>query len=134
MSSFSSRNELDLRRLHDAKRTISAQQAHLGPELLSFFKHSVEKRQTRLSKISECWSQLIPETLLEHCCLESFHAGTLKVIVDSSSHLYELKQLLLSGLQQQLLIACKSAGLRKINLRRGQWYQGDGNHRKIRFE
>ena len=134
MSSFTKRNDFNLLRLHEVKRTNPAQHSHLGPELLSFFKHSVEKRQTKLSKISECWSQLIPETMLEHCCLESFHTGTLRVIVDSSPHLYEMKQLLLAGLEQQLLIACKGAGLRKITLKRGQWYSGDGNHRKIRFD
>ena len=124
----------ELARLHRVKQSTPLVQAHLGPELLSFFKHSVEKRQTKLSKIAECWARLVPETLLDHSALESFHAGTLKVIVDSSSHLYELKQLLLSGLQQQLLIACKSAGLRKITLKSGRWYDGDSpRERKVRF-
>ena len=44
----------------------------------------------------------------------------LTVIVDSSAHLYELKQLLLAGLQQQLLLACKSTGLKKITLKPGR--------------
>src|SRR5450432_562896 len=123
----------DLSRLHRAKQTELPVVFSLGPEMLHFFKHSVEKRQTKFSKIGQCWAQLIPETLLDHCSLESFQAGTLKVIVDSSSHLYELKQLLLAGLQQQLLIACKSAGLRKITLKAGRWYDGDGHDRKIRF-
>ena len=47
---------------------------------------------------------------------------------------YELKQLLLAGLQQQLLLACSSSGLRKIALRRGRWYDGEGpSDRKVRF-
>ena len=42
--------------------------------------------------------------------------------------------LLLSGLQKQLQIACKSAGLRKINLKPGRWYSGvDSRDRKIEF-
>ncbi len=54
------------------------------------------------------------------------------------SHLYELKQLLLAGLEQQLLLACKAAGLRKINLRPGRWYDAsdvasEGSSRKVRF-
>jgi hypothetical protein len=57
----------------------------------------------------------------------------LTVIVDSSSHLYELKQLLLAGLQQQLLLACKSSGLRKIALRPGRWYESSEQDRKLRF-
>jgi hypothetical protein len=126
---------LELQRLHRVKQSTRAHHTPLGPELLSFFKHSVEKRQTKLSKISACWAQLVPETLLEHCALESFHAGTLKVIVDTSSHLYELKQLLLAGLEKQIMLVCKPAGLRKISLKRGRWYDGDTpRERKIRFD
>jgi hypothetical protein len=127
------RSALELARLHQFKQLPALTTAALGPELLDFFKNSVQKRQSKMGKISECWSRLIPETMLDHCALESFQAGTLKVVVDSSSHLYELKQLLLAGLQKQLLIACKSAGLRKIALKAGRWYDGDGADRKLRF-
>jgi len=102
---------------------------------VSFFKQSVARRHTKLSKIAECWGALVPETLNDHCALESFTRGGLTVIVDSSSHLYALKQLLLAGLEQQLLLACKSAGLRKIALKPGRWYEGDENgDRKPRFQ
>ena len=47
------------------------------------------------------------------------------VIVDSSSHLYQLKTLLLAGLQQQLLVACAATGLKKITLKPGRWYDSD---------
>jgi len=46
------------------------------------------------------------------------------VIVDSAPHLYELKQLLLAGLEQQLLLACAVSGLRKINLKPGRCTTG----------
>jgi hypothetical protein len=105
----------------------------LGGELISFFKQSVQKRQTKLAKVSECWGAIMPEALNDHCALESLSRGTLTVVVDSSAHLYELKQLLLAGLQQQLLIACKSAGLRKITLKQGRWYTGDHTDAKLRF-
>ena len=106
----------------------------LGPELIGFFKQSVAKRQTKLVKIAECWSVLVPETLNDHCALESLNRGTLTVIVDSSSHLYEMKQLLLAGLQDQLLIACKSTGLRKITLKPGRWYDPASETRAPRFD
>jgi hypothetical protein len=106
----------------------------LGPEMVQFFKQSVQKRQTKMARIAECWSQLVPEMFNEHCALESFTRGTLTVLVDTASHLYELKQLLLAGLQQQLLLACKSAGLRKIALKPGRWYEGGAADRKLRFE
>ena len=127
------------RELADYQRVARVKQINrptgelLGPELVSFFKQA-EKRRTKFGKIGECWAKLIPDTLNEHCALETYSRGTLTVLVDSSSHLYELKQLLLAGLQQQLLLACKSAGLRKINLKPGRWY-GDGEEgsRKLNF-
>ena len=127
-------SEVELRRLHRVKQAAPAPTPQFGPELISFFKHAVDKRQTKFATIAGCWEKLIPSTLLEHCALESFHAGTLKVIVDSSSHLYEMKQLLLSGLQDQILLACKSTGLRRITLKLGRWYEGDdARDRKLRF-
>jgi hypothetical protein len=107
----------------------------LGPDMLAFFKQNVQKRQTKFAPIAECWQQLIPEILLEHTALESFTRGQLTVLVDSSSHLYELNQLLLAGLRKQLLLACKAAGLRKIILKPGRWYDTgeDPNDRKIKF-
>src|ERR671912_1839551 len=110
----------ELARLQRFKQSRPATHSPLGQEMISFFKQSVEKRHTKLSKIAECWAALVPETLNDHCALESFSRGSLTVIVDSSSHLYELKQLLLAGLEQQILLACKQAGLRKISLKPGR--------------
>lgn len=125
------RADAELRRLDRVKRVDRASAEAIGPAMVSFFKRSVEKRHTKLGKIAECWGRLVPETLNDHCALESFNRGSLSVIVDSSPHLYELKQLLLAGLQQQLLLACKSAGLRKIHLKAGRWYEGEGADRKL---
>jgi len=112
--------EAELRRLSTIKRTNTDFAAPLGPEMVNFFQHSVQKRQTKLTQLAACWSQLVPETLADHCSLESLSRGTLVVLVDSASHLYELKQLLLAGLQQQLFLACKFAGLKKISLKPGR--------------
>src|SRR5688572_22489244 len=129
-----------LQRLQKFKQSSPRTSNKLGAEMVSFFKQCVGKRQTKLGKIAEAWGRLVPETLSARCSLESLHRGTLIVLVDSSSHLWELKQLLLAGLQQQLMLACRSAGLRKITLKRGQWYRehedgdaGDGG-RKLRFD
>lgn len=125
----------ELERLSAVKRLDHRTGVAIGPELIHFFKQSVEKPHAKLGKIADCWQRLIPDTLSEHCALEGFVRGTLTVIVDSSSHLYELKQLLLAGMQQQLLIACKSAGLRKINVRHGRWYDaGEEGGKKLRFD
>jgi hypothetical protein len=122
-----------LARLHAFKSRDTTVGNPLGPELIGFFKQSVAKRQTKLVKIAECWEVLVPATLNDHCALESLNRGTLTVLVDSSSHLYELKQLLLAGLQDQLLMACKSAGLRKISLKPGRWYDPESETRAPRF-
>jgi hypothetical protein len=124
----------ELRRLQRFKQSTPAPAEKLGVEMVGFFKQSVQKRQTRLGAIAQCWAGLVPQLLNDHCSLESLNRGTLTVLVDSASHLYELKQLLLAGLQQQLLIACRSAGLRKISLKPGRWYEGDSSERKVRFE
>ena len=131
---FIRRNDLELARLYRVKQRPVHQAEPLGPAMIGFFKQSVAKRQTKLAKIAECWGALIPETLNEHCSLESLARGVLTVIVDSSSHLYELKQLLLAGLQQQVMLVCKSAGLKKIVLKPGRWYDGSTDGRKVRFD
>src|SRR5205085_8224816 len=123
--------ESQLRRLHSAKRGAPAAMPLLGTEVVQFFKRSVDKRQRKFGKIAKCWEKLVPESLQQHCCLESLHRESLTVIVDSSAHLYELKQLLLDGLENRLKLACQSTGLRKISLKAGKWYEGepDGKQR-----
>ena len=118
------RSDAELRRLQRVKQLQHPEPAQLGPEVVGFFKHSVQKRQTKMGKIAERWQQLVPPLLAEHTALESYSKGSLTVLVDSSSHLFELKQLLLAGLEAQLRLACKSAGLRKITLKSGRWYEG----------
>lgn len=134
MSRAARLQDAELRRLARVKQSDMPLGALLGPELVGFFKNSVQKRHSKLGKIAECWSRLVPDLLNSHCALESFSRGTLAVIVDSSSHLYELKQLLLAGLETQILLACAPTGLKKITLKIGRWYEGDDpGERKIRF-
>ena len=133
--SSSQQARAELKRLAQVKRFTAPSAVALGPEMIGFFQQSVQKRQTKFSQIAGSWARLVPETLCDHCALESYGRGSLVVLVDSASHLYELKQLLLSGLQQQLLLACKSAGLRKIQLKPGRWYDGaDESARKVHFD
>jgi hypothetical protein len=124
-----------LQRLQRVKQSAPPRAAKLGEEMVSFFRQSVEKRQTKLGKIAQAWQELVEEGLCDHCALESLHRGTLTVVVDSSAHLYQLKQLLLSGVEKQLVLRCKSAGLRKIVLKPGRWYEGtDAQARKPTFD
>ena len=136
MGPFASQRETaDLKRVSRVKTITRAPATPLGPEMVTFFKQSVQKRQTKLSKIGECFATLIPESLTDHCALDSLNRGTLTVLVDSASHLYEIKQLLLSGIEEQLLLACRTAGLKKISLKPGRWYETNENAgRKLRFD
>jgi hypothetical protein len=106
----------------------------VGCSLVTFFRQSVEKRQKKLVKIADVWAVVIPPMFQQHSALESLHRGTLTVLVDTSAHLYELTQLMLAGTEEQLLFACKSTGLRKILLKLGRWYDGEGEERKLRFD
>ena len=119
-----------LQRTFAVKQQPAAEIPFLGTELIALFDHSISRRQSKLSKVAEIWLSLVPPTLCDHCSLEAFTRGTLTVIVDSGSHLYELKQLLLAGLQQQMLLAGRASGLRKINLRAGSWQET--NHQRRR--
>ncbi len=119
------RDEAELSRLARVKHKRPYDADPIGPAMLGFFKQTVAKRQTKMSAIAEAWALLVPEMLSDHCSLESFTRGSLAVVVDSAPHLYELKQLLLAGLEKQLIVACKSSGLRKITLKRGVVAQSD---------
>ena len=127
------RLEADLRRLQRVKAAPGAVPDRLGPELVNFFKQSVQKRQTKLVKIAEVFAQVVPAPLLEHCCIESFARGRLTVLCDSSAHLFDLKSLLLEGLQQQLLSRCKAAGLTQVAVKLGRWYEGEAAERRPSF-
>jgi len=129
-------DDAELKRLARVKQSRVAPTPQLGPELISFFKQNVQKRQTRFAPIAEAWDRLIPDMLREHTALESFRQGTLTVLVDSASHRHDLRQLLLSGIERQLLLTCKKAGLRKVILKHGQWYSGppdDPAEQRLRF-
>jgi hypothetical protein len=126
--------EAELKRLARVKSGPPKSTELLGPQMIEFFKRSVQKRQGKMTRIAEAWLALVPPMLNDHCAIESFTRGSLTVLVDTSSHLYEIKQLLLAGLQRQLLLACKSTGLRKIMLKPGRWYDGTPTEPKLRFD
>lgn len=118
-----------LARLDRYKRRDVSVGSALGDEIVEQYHRQVEKRQSKLATLADVWCRLVPDSLLARCALESFHRGRLTVIVDSAPHLYELRQVLLAGIEAQLLLACRSAGLRKIVLKRGTWTDERGHAR-----
>jgi hypothetical protein len=123
----------ELRRLSRVKSSPAEGPTTLRTDLVEFFKQNVQKRQTRLTRIAECFGRIVPSPLLEHCAVESLNRGALTILCDSSPHLFDLKTLLLAGMERQLLLACRGDGLRKITLKPGRWYEGDGVDRKVKF-
>ncbi len=113
-------DDLLLKRLVRWKKTAEPFSINLGELAVEQFNRDIRKRHDKFGKLAEAWNTLVPELFAEHCYLATFARGTLTVNVDSSAHLFELKQLLLSGLEDQLLLACRPAGLKKIVLKRGK--------------
>jgi hypothetical protein len=111
-------------RMAKAKARTVRPAENLAASLVSFYKANVE-RTRKFAGIGQAWETLVPPDMLEHCCLQSYRGGTLTILVDSSPHLYRLKQLLLAGLDRQMLEVCRAEGLRKITIRPGRWYEGD---------
>ena len=110
----------ELKRLQRWKATRVYTPHVLGEDAIDLFNGQIKKRHAKFGKLAEAWETLIPALFQQHTYLATYVRGTLTVHVDSSPHLYELKQLLLSGLQDQLMLACRGEGLKKILLKRGQ--------------
>lgn len=111
-------------RLSRAKSCPAEHTPQIGESLVQFYKGAIQ-RTRKFAGIAHVWETLVSPELLQHTCLESFRGGTLVILVDSSAHLYRLKQLLLQDLQKQMLALCRAQGLRKIALRPGRWYEGE---------
>ncbi|MGN6505818.1 MAG: DciA family protein [Tepidisphaeraceae bacterium] len=109
-----------LQRMSRFKRAAPDPAQLIGAEILAEFKLRIEKRHKKFGKIADAWLQLVPPALQERSELVTFARGTLGVIVEGSSHLFMLKQAMLAGLEQQLLLACRSQGLKKITLKAGK--------------
>ncbi len=122
-----SHSDDNLARLHRSKQIDHTVGEALGAELVDLYHRQVERRQTKLGQLADVWGRLVPESLQARSCLEGLHRGRLTIIVDSAPHLYQLKQLLLAGLEQQIVAACRGAGVRRITLKRGRWYDENGN-------
>ena len=110
----------ELRRLQRWKGSRPYSPHVLGEDAIGLFNDQIKKRHAKFGKLAEAWDALVPLMFQEHTYLATFSRGTLTVNIDSSAHHYELKQLMLAGLEDQLLLACRGCGLKKVTLKRGQ--------------
>ena len=94
--------------------------SHLAGPMTVLMKHKLGKKVRQIGKLAGIWDDIIPPTIREHTALDSFNRGVLTVLVDSSSHRYQLNTLLAAGLQKE--IQTRFAGpLNKIRLVPGQF-------------
>jgi len=88
----------------------------------NFVRREVMPRQKKLGILGQAWRELLPEELLKHTCLETLHRGTLRVLVDDASSLFELNQIK-EELQDQLREFCPNAAPDRMRFIRGCWYR-----------
>ena len=86
-----------------------------------FIRREVAPRQKKLSRLGQVWRELLPKELLEHTCLENLYRGTLRVLVDDASSLFELNQIK-EELLDQLQEFCPNIAPAQIRFVRGYWY------------
>jgi hypothetical protein len=112
-----SRRAAQLAAMSKAKSWSRRIPPRLGDVAVEQFKKDIAKKHDKLSGIAQVWMRCAPEQAQVHCTLAGFTRGVLAITVDSSAWLYEVKTMLLNGLQQQLLLECRGLGLRKITLK-----------------
>ena len=103
----------------------------LGEPVNIFMKRIVQPRRRRLSLLGRAWLDLLPSELVDHSCLESLRGGRLKILVDSSSHLYELDLLVKEGLLDELREVCPTVPRSALKLVHGLWYKMDEPKHRI---
>jgi len=92
---------------------------------------TLAKRVRQLGALATVWDEVIPASIREHTALESFHNGTLTVMVDSASHRFKLRTLLSGGILREIQARCPQA-INKVRYVLGQFYSVDietGNRR-----
>jgi hypothetical protein len=114
--------EAELMRLSRVKHLEPARTPTLGDDIISLYK-KISREFKKYGKIGTAWEELVPRMLLDHCAIESYSRGKLTILVDNSAQLYDLKQLLLSGLERQLILACRKEGLKNVALKMGRIWE-----------
>jgi hypothetical protein len=113
--------------MDDAQLRTVWQQRQFGPPavplaqpLALLMKHTLGRRVRQLGRLAEVWEEVLPEELAAHTALDGLRNGTLTVLVDSSPHRFQLRQLLDGGLLAEIR-ARFSGALNKVRLVPGQF-------------
>ncbi len=98
--------------------------AHLSMPMSMLVRRKLAKRVRQLGTLAAVWDELIPRGIRDHTALEAMHSGVLTVVVDSSSHRFQLQTMLAAGLMREIQ-ARLPVGLDRIKLVPGQFYSVD---------
>ena len=85
----------------------------LGNVLKDVMAKRISHRHGKVEMIEQIWSQLLPLELTEHCRIDSFNNGVLKVIVDGPGYMHEMR-LCKSQLLEQLKTETTGIGIKDI--------------------
>ena len=102
------RSIINLRTKPKPDRTVK-----LGEVIRELMERRISPQHTMFGLIDELWNQLLPAELSQHCEIIDISGGCLKVLVDSSSYMYELR-LCSSQILEQLQSECPRAQIKKI--------------------
>ena len=103
----------------------------LGTSLDGFLRRNVYPRQKKVMELARAWHDLVPAELSEHSCVEDFRGGQMRILVDSSSYIYELHLMVQEGLLDQMRQRCPRLPLAEIKLLSGSWYRKTDDGQKI---
>jgi len=84
-------------------------------EALEGFVERLAPVHASASSVTEAWDVILPPNLRQHCTIGAITGGTIKVIVDAASYMYEL-QLCKDELLAELRRLCPGAGLRRMQI------------------
>ena len=84
-------------------------------EFVAGFVEALERVPARCDSLSEALQGLLPPPMRGHCRLGEISGGSIKIVADSASYMYEL-QLCKTELLEELQRLCPSAGLRRVQV------------------
>jgi hypothetical protein len=96
----------------DKHRTADA--CRIG-DLVSSFVERLSPLSRQYDSVAQAWEGLVPEGLRSHCRLAGVSRGSLKVLADGSSYLFEL-QLCKAVLLRELQRVCPAARVHRIEV------------------
>ena len=84
-------------------------------EALEGFVERLAPVHTNANSITEAWDMILPPNLRQHCRVGAITGGTVKVVADAASYMYEL-QLCKDELLAELRRLCPGAGVRRLQI------------------